>query len=193
MSKDVQHFWHWFQQASNKFYHLEENNPQELFSTLGLKLTHIHPDLSFEFSGIKENKKREFVITANGMRAAFPFVIKLVEEAPLMEDWDIIAFRQRKSGYNDVTIGPFTLSADDISFDYDLNDDKIDVVLYIDEYQGESIYGNAVFLILDRLLGEFDVETKLGRIDLQNKVISSEAVLQLEDLPLILDEYFKKK
>ncbi len=186
-------FWIWFQQNSNRYYHLEEQNPQELFSALALKLTTIHPDLSFEFSSIKDNGKREFVVTANGMRSAFPFVKKLVEAAPVMEDWDIIAFRQRKPGFDDVSIGQFTLSSSEIYFEYDLNQSKIDLRLFLSDYNGESIFGNAVFLLLDRLLGEYDVETKIGTIDLENIILRSDTALKLEDLPLIVDEYYKRR
>lgn len=189
----VNEFWTWFQQNASRYYNLEEHNPHELFSALAIKLCEIHPDLSFEFSSVLDNNTRELVITANGIHSAFPYVIKLVEAAPKMEDWEIVAFRQRKSGFEDVTIGTFKLSADNVFFDYELQPDKVDVAFYITDYTGESIFKNAVFLILDRLLGEYDVETKLGAITFSSAIVKPDTCHYLVDLPLIVDEYFKRK
>lgn len=186
-------FWTWFQHNASRYYNLEEHNPQELFSALSYKLCEIHPDISFEFSSILEDKRREFVITANGMHAAFPYVKKLVDQAPHMDDWKIIAFRQRKPGFEYVTIGNFKLDATSIHFEYDLQPDKVDVILFIDGYNGEPIYRNAIFLILDRLLGEYDVETKLGEINFENENHMPDTALVLVDLAMIIDEYFKRK
>jgi hypothetical protein len=88
-------FWDWFSKNSEDYYYNLENKRDTLFDPLGKQLGKINGNLVFEFSGQKENGKREFIISADGIRDSFPDVIQLVDNAPPLEKWDIIAFRPR--------------------------------------------------------------------------------------------------
>jgi hypothetical protein len=84
------------------------------------------------------------------------------------------------------------LSVDDVFFDYEImEDEKIGIVLYIKDFNihGEDITG-PMYLLLDSVLGECDVETKIGyivRIDLNEKNDQSRP---LKELPTIVDNHF---
>lgn len=45
---------------------------------------------------------------------------------------------------------------------------------------------------INTLLGEYDLETKIGSIVFRNSVEGGKKVHKLQDLPLIVDEFHKK-
>lgn len=70
------------------------------------------------------------------------------------------------------------------------------MVLFFDHSSDEdkTIYGNLGYLFLDKTLGEYDVETKLGFIDFQNKTLERfDSAKQLKYLAIQVDEYFENK
>jgi hypothetical protein len=75
-----QAFWNWFQKNEDSLFDFEKNQA-EIFDRLSTELHKIDPNLTFEF-GPKENDRREFTISADGIRKAFPAVEKLFASAP---------------------------------------------------------------------------------------------------------------
>ena len=63
-------YWQWF-----------ENNQDKVFNELSHKLKNVHKNLTFEFGPIINNQ-REFVISAGGIKAAFPAVEILYNNTP---------------------------------------------------------------------------------------------------------------
>lgn len=163
--KDVE-FWKWFSQNQNELYH-NEKNQQILFDELTKKLKNIDSNLTFEFSPIHADSIREFTISADGLKESFPTVMRLLDKAPKMPKWKINAFRQRVPGdgiqiaYDD----SLKISYDDIYFRYVKDSGKIDLELYIRNYKRKSGFDNAVFILLDALIGEYDMETRISGID----------------------------
>lgn len=158
-------FWKWFTRHSDDYFRLDESNRDRLFSTLGEQLEKIDENLTFEFSAKVIDGKREFVISADGVRTAFPAVIKLVEQAPSLDTWKVTAFRQR-SGPINLQMGNITLSGDTVFFGWEpTKDGLLNVTVYIPGFQeGDAQMINAVYILLDSLLGEYDVETRLAHI-----------------------------
>ncbi|MBP1081517.1 MULTISPECIES: hypothetical protein [Bacillus] len=74
-------FWNWFEKNSEDYFQLKESRYESLFNKLHSQLSKINPDLVFEFSAELDSGKREFIISADGIVAAFPDVIRLVEAA----------------------------------------------------------------------------------------------------------------
>ncbi|CAH0346008.1 hypothetical protein [Bacillus sp. CECT 9360] len=184
-------FWNWFEQNSQDYFHFKEENYNSLFNKLDKQLSKIHRDLTFEFSADLIDGKREFIISADGILAAFPDVIKLVKEAPMHEHFKITAFRQRGDAasieYDDITLEP-----DDIFFTFTRNSDTIDIFLYINGYTNDEDidheqWDEAALILLDTIAGEYDVATKIGDID----ILPYEEINNLRpisDLPSLLDE-----
>ena len=99
-------------------------------------------------------------------------------KAPKITNWEIIAFRQRLPiEYDSVKYGDINLSYDDVYFRYSNESDKIGVELNIKNYSEVTEFNQAIYLLLDGLLGEYDVETKLSWI--QRKVLDE---TQIENL-----------
>ncbi|MDP1443257.1 hypothetical protein [Priestia megaterium] len=165
-------FWSWFEKNSEGYFQLDENNYDLLFNKLGLQLSKYHKDLTFEFSVEMNQGKREFIISAEGMVSAFPAVIKLVEEAPCpcLEKFNIVAFRQRQNSEQEIYFEDIVLNTKDIFFTY--REDKemncLDIVIYIKGYTEENDqFIGAAFIMLDSLIGEYDVGVKLGEINFE--------------------------
>jgi len=161
-------FWTWFEKNSEDYFQLDENNYDILFNKLGLQLSKYHKDLTFEF-GVEINQgKREFIISADGLVSAFPAVMKLVEEAPSLEKFKVVAFRQRQHDEQEIHFEDIVLDTRDVFFKYkkDKEMDCLDIVIYIKGYTEENDqFIGAAFIMLDSLIGEYDVGTKLGEID----------------------------
>jgi len=163
-------FWSWFEKNSEDYFQLDEKNYDLLFNKLGLQLSKYHKDLTFEFSLEMNQGKREFIISAEGMVSAFPAVIKLVEEAPSLEKFNVVAFRQRQNSEQEIFFEDIVLNTEDIFFTYreDKQMDCLDIVIYIKGYSEENDqFIAATFIMLDSLIGEYDVGVKLGQINFE--------------------------
>ncbi len=189
-------FWSWFQDNDNKLFHFEQDQ-DAVFDELSEQLVKVNDNLTFEFGPILDNGKREFVISADGIRAAFPVVEKLHKSAPNLERWTIIKFRPRRIPINDLKIAQKDIKADNVHYLLfkDEQPDKVGILLFFEDYLEEerNIWGQAGFLLLDEALGEYDVETKVGAVTYDS--ISSkyfEHAQPLKDLALDFDNYFSR-
>ncbi|EFV79032.1 hypothetical protein AADC60_08115 [Cytobacillus pseudoceanisediminis] len=162
-------FWIWFEKNSQDYYQLKEEKLNSLFYKLDKQLSKINEDIAFEFSADLIDGKREFIISADGILSAFTDVIDLVEKAPKLDGFKIIAFRPKSDvddistiEYEDISLGP-----DDVFFTYRKNGDTLDIVLYLKGYDSDfEEWENAAFILLDTIIGEYDVATKIGSIDM---------------------------
>ncbi len=93
-------FWEWFVKHQNDYY--SDNIDESLFDKLNVQLNKIDSNLTFEFSPIHENGIKDLIISAAGLKESFPSVIKLVDKAPKIDQWKIIAFRQRLPAYDQI-------------------------------------------------------------------------------------------
>ena len=164
--KDVlRDFWHWFAKHRERYYRFEENQDQ-LFGAMHKKLKEIHPSLTFEFSPVRGDGTRELTISADGIKDAFPYVVQLTDRAPRIEKWKINAFRQRIPADDLVVqIESVKVGYGDIFFSHMLSQDLLHLDLYIRNYEEDDRYKNAVFILLDSLLGEYDMEMKVGKLN----------------------------
>ncbi len=168
-----------------------EKNPKKLFSELHIKLAEIDPNICFEFSPVLEDKKRELIISADGIKEAFPAVLQLVKKAPPLPQWKIIAFRPRNA-VEEIRVGNLTLSLDDLFFKYQINNNKFDISIFTKRYQNDKNLLTAIYLALDSLLGEYDVETKIGLVEIGDfETVSKNQLISLNKLPQILDDHFR--
>jgi|SRR5271166_1437387 len=160
-------FWTWFQEHEGEIFRFEENR-ESVFGALVAQLRRVDPDLVFEFSSVCDDR-REFIVSAGGIRRAFPGVTALVQEAPPLSRWRIIAFRQRQD-VPKIRCGDKELDRDAVLFDYVREGHKIGLTVFIPgigDASKEEIVGLKTigYLLLDAVVGEYDVETKIGRIE----------------------------
>ena len=94
-------FWSWFVQHEAQLFDLDpsrEEHRERLFDELGNELQKVDPDLAFEFG--PNEPRREFVVSAGGIKRAFPAVAALVDAAPPLDRWQVTAFRPRRTPSN---------------------------------------------------------------------------------------------
>ena len=161
-------FWNWFEKNQETYYSEIENLEirEEIFNELTKNLKKVNEDLVFEFSPIHENNVREFTISAEGMKELFPIVEKLIEKAPKLKNWKFNAFRQRVPGDDfEIQYGDLKIGYSDIYYRSENDNEKLGIELNIKDYNGNGQTQNAIYILLDGLIGEYDVTTKIGWIE----------------------------
>ena len=167
-SKEDQ-FWNWFSKHQSTYYNEIENLEirEKIFNELSIELKKVHHDLVFEFSPIHENGEREFTISGEGIKELFPIVEELVENAPKIDSWKFNAFRQRIPGDEfEIQYGDFKIGYSDIYFRYqDGEYGNIGIELNIRDFDVNGQSQNAIYILLDGLIGEYDITMGIDWIE----------------------------
>lgn len=171
-------FWGWFQTNEVRLFEFE-NDRERIFDELRTQLDMVEPGLTFEF-GPKEQGKREFVISADGVRERFPSVMKLADAAPSLPRWKITKFRQRSDFQGSVSFNGLEISPEQLKFTIEPDGNKVGLTVFMDGYTADEHlkYAGVVYLMLDQTLGEYDVETKVGFIELKPSSATSKLAKQ---------------
>jgi len=185
-----QEFWDWFIAHEAEFFTFDpeiEPERERLFDKLEIELQKVHPKLTFEFG--PRGAKREFVISAGGLKGGFPAVVSLVDAAPRLERWNVIAFRPRRPLPCVLEIGGGEVSSEDVQFSLLDNGKAVGIRLFIPGFQEQDLNWQQIgYLFLDEALGEFDVESRLGLIKMCPPAASTqEKRYPLSELPYAFD------
>lgn len=185
-------FWVWFQKNEASLFDFDKNQ-EKVFDSLARAMHKVHPSLTFEF-GPKENGRREFVISADGIKDAFPKVETLYASAPRMPRWKFIKFRPRREP-SEISYGGVSVRAQDVSVSVDTDGPKVGITVFLPEYskQAHETFAGVAFLLLDQTLGEYDVETRVGFIEVKSSANKTGTAVPLKDLARVFDSFFAKK
>ena len=180
-------FWDWFLKNEDEIFHFE-NNQEHVFKELGRALSKVNKYLTFEFGPITDGN-REFVISADGIKEAFPGVESLHAKAPKLSNWTFTKFRPRRSPM-DLQFGELYIKPSDVLVSLTRRGAIIDLVLFIKGAGGENDqqYNMAAYIVLDQSIGEYDMETKVGSIQVKPYDYHSNVdKVTLNDLPIVFD------
>ncbi|RZK20782.1 MAG: hypothetical protein EOO43_10970 [Flavobacterium sp.] len=85
----------------------------------------------------------------------------------------------------DIEYSGVKVKAESVKVALDLERSKIGITLIIPDFTEEKrkIYTGVAYLILDQALGEYDVETKVGYIDVRSSAPAAVKVHSLSDFP----------
>ncbi|MTV36708.1 hypothetical protein [Duganella radicis] len=180
-------FWLWFQQNEDEIFNFESNQ-EVVFDKLAARMQKINPSLTFEF-GPKEGRMRDFVISADGIKDAFPNVEKLYAAAPELKKWKVIKFRPRREPF-DIKYQGISVQAASVTLSIARDGSKGAITVLIPGYteSKHETYAGIAFLLLDQALGEYDVETRVGAIDVAAPSDRYRQICSLVDLPKTFDE-----
>ncbi|MFP2956396.1 hypothetical protein ACLEPN_00825 [Myxococcus sp. 1LA] len=186
-------FWQWFESNSARLAQPSQDQ-ERIFDELQNELSKAHDGLTFELGPVV-NGSRELAISADGIKEHFSAVQTLVAAAPKLPRWRVVAFRQRKGPGYTVQLGTLSLSPDDVWFRVEAQPRQpIQLFLYINNFeQGErQRFAPVVYLLLDDILGEYDVETKIDGIefDALPKNPKESGLRPLPDLAIVVDGIF---
>ena len=157
-------FWTWFLKNKDKILNIP--NDHSFINAVANKIKDYNQILTFEIGGGPDGPL-EFIISCDGIRKGIPIVEKLGDSAPQIDGIKIYKFRQPKKDSLEIKIGDLKLSADDIYLQYKI-DKIIHLQFFIKDYDvHDQRYGQIAFILLDNLIGEYFVMTKIGSIDFQ--------------------------
>jgi hypothetical protein len=158
-------FWQWFGENSSRLFAFEADQDR-VFRDLTAALHKVHEGLTFEFGPVDDNK-REFIVSADGIRERFPAVQDLVAAAPAMPQWIVVPFRPPKDIGSVIEYDGHRVGPADVWFRAEADGDRIGLTLYVRGLTDENkrSLGGATFILLDNALGEYAVETRVGFIE----------------------------
>lgn len=110
-------FWDWFVSREPKLFSFRADREDEregVFNELAAQLQKVHLDLAFEFG--PNAAKREFVISAGGIKGAFSSASSLLGAAPILDRWRITAFRPLRNPVNVVEFRGKRVDPKDVQF-----------------------------------------------------------------------------
>ena len=180
-------FWDWFRAHAAEVATIARGD-EKIADRLAAELHKIDSRLTFEV-GVR-NTPKELIVSADGIRDAFPAVQRLVAAAPPVAGWRVIAFRPRKAGMSIQTGDGRKLGVDDIAFEVlGKHADTIDVRFFVPGIGGadDAAAKQIGYLMLDAELGEYDVETRLAGIDWKPSAARPAAARPLHELPAVVD------
>ena len=186
---NIELFWDWFTKYSDKYFHFETNQ-DVLFQQLKAQLNRIDVNLVFEFSPIFANGTREFVISADGIKSSFPSVVNLVEKAPNINNWAIIAFRQPRKGITQINYENLVVKFEDVYFRFAKDNGQIALELHIRRFYESAELTGATYILLDNILGEYSTTMDISSID--KKIlyeVNIENLFPIQYLPQIITSY----
>lgn len=184
-------FWSWFEKNQNMLFHFEKDQDR-IFDKLSLAMSKVHADLTFEFGPI-DNGAREFVISADGLKDAFPAVEKLFLSAPELPQWKFIKFRPRRDVMT-IQMGGVKLDPSELAVTVEPDGEKTGLTVFVKRYDEskKSQLLHVVYLMLDQAIGEYDMETKVGFIEMRPYEEQSQCKKHdFADLPELFDKVSK--
>lgn len=186
-------FWNWFVLHESELFNLRldrEEERERIFDELAAQLQKVHPDLTFELGLGPHEARREFVISAGGIKRAFPKVSSLAGAAPPLDRWKVIGFRPRRNAVNVFEFRGKRVDPKDVQFTLLSNGKMLGVRLFIPGYQETDADMKQIgYLLLDESLGEYDVESRLGLIEMLSPETRTEGPRHpFAELPKQFDE-----
>jgi hypothetical protein len=163
----AEEFWRWFVRHQAEMFDFESDQ-ERIFDELSEELQKLDPGLTFEF-GPKDSPRegiREFVVSADGIKRTFPAVEALVAAAPALERWQVTAFRPRREPCV-VELGDKRVDPEDVQFSLLDNGKMVGIYLFIPGFRDDDDDLKRIgYLLLDSSLGEYDVETRVGPVNM---------------------------
>lgn len=163
-------FWRWFESKKMEIEDLlmSETGDYSIYEELTNKLNSysnlIIPELTRDTDG-----NNVLILSCDGRSEGIPFVERLYECAPTIDNWRFQKFRApgqvRELNYDGLSFKP-----DDISAKYYFDGQYYNVELFITDYDDTNIrYKALAFLYLDHFVGEYTVMTKIGHIEFRQR------------------------
>lgn len=190
----IQKFWQYFIDHEKELYNFRDKDIEKLFGDLYRLINKVNNQLVFSTPKPLIDGKREFTISASSISKNFPDVIRLVEAAPKMERFTIIAFNQRNDDDHATTCNDIELTRDDVFFDYiyDREHNAFYLTLYTKGFKEENDdYYRVVFDLLEIVIGEYVLGTEITEIVFK-KYNNEDDLLPINDLPKILEDIKKR-
>ncbi|HEY4328040.1 MAG TPA: hypothetical protein VGN20_28910 [Mucilaginibacter sp.] len=173
MTDSIKKFWNWFEKSNKSYLSLDDANEdikEQLLQDIEDQLHEYCDQLWFEIGGMP-GEEQELIITAEGDVNFFGQVEALINSAPTIEKWKFIAFIQPQECNNTIDFEGIELKRDDLWFmplQSASNPKSIGIKVCTADYeavQENKWFKNAVYKMLDTVLGEKSVAIDINHVD----------------------------
>lgn len=172
MKISIEEFWKRFQEKSDKLMDLDSLNKEEkeeLLNSVDNDLKQYSEGLSIEIGKLGTNG-RKLTLTAEGDVDYFEDLINLYEQSPVLDFWDIVAFKQGKGANVNITFENYKLSSKNMWFIPMENPEDpeqlgLQIALDIKETEDEDLLV-AVYSLIEEMIGEYECATILSYFEL---------------------------
>ena len=198
MNEKINKFWNWFVANNERLTMLSEYSSEEqdkMLDELQENLTAYCEGLTFDIGEQTKNGRR-LVFSAEGDIELFRYVVELVENAPDLDWWEFVPFKQPHGNDLKVHFGKYYFDTKKMYFQQLENEEEPDILglrVAIDhpETDDEDILVGT-YVTLEAMIGEFDCATLLGYLDVCTvpEKPAKEGFRPLVDFPEFI-EWFK--
>lgn len=189
-------FWDWFKKNNAKYFFLnqidDEEEREKLLNEFMEQLHKYSEKLFFEIGG-HPDETQDLIITAEGNMDYFAKVEELVNKAPQIKNWNIIAFKPPVDSnfvteYNGVKIDP--LKAWFMPLENKNAPKQLGLKIYTLDYSPSrnNDYLTAAYIALDSLLGEKSSALNVQHVEVAELLndFQKEKLISLSQLPQYL-------
>jgi hypothetical protein len=162
-------FWNWFQSSEGRKALTEVFGSSKAQRAIAEAIKRVHPDLVWGLSPAAGGSGGTFEVSAGGLKELIPVVRSLVDAAPDMEGWTVVAFKQPSPDFS-VQFGggiPVSIDASAVlvsptavpggTFD-------LEIFVPVPAATPRTTVGELAFIFLDHTLGEYTVMTRIGEL-----------------------------
>ena len=201
MKNQENFFWNWFVENKQLFENILSNvkslKQDDIDNAMNLFEENLHKYNENLWFRMGSQNPFELIITAEGNKDLFPFVEKLVENSPTIENWKIIPFIQAQSidGFY-YKQDDYELTTNDIFFSFleDLSGQGgyfFETMFYVkdDKFIDDDGFKSSIIRIAETAVGEYDFAKIVGFI---NVVPASDIFLYHESGLLPINQFSQK-
>lgn len=169
----IQSFWDWFQSHEESLYAMQDGSSPE-FTELANQLQKIDERLGLEIGPAPDSKK-ELAVSANLRPELFSLVQTIVNDAPPLKKWKIVAFRQptppdilktlsmsaTAQGDTKQTKRAIRIAIKDMRFNIK---SPAEITIFIKEYSGSEQEQYIASTLLQQAIGEYKFATEVSNL-----------------------------
>ena len=158
-------FWDFFVENKSEIEQFEQN-PDGVCDAIGKVLSSVAPELDFEM-GKHPDGYFEFILIAGGVYNNIEKVVEVYNAAPEIKNWVVVPFRPRQF-LSPLEFPDRVYDPADFYYQSCVVEDRTCVKIHIKDYtpEAEAEFGSIAFMFMDIILGEFDVMTKIGVVEM---------------------------
>ena len=190
-SLGISKFWSWFDENKSHYMDSESDWDPDL-AMLQEKLDEVDNSIQVEITTDMKSFF-ELIITANGFIELFPVVREVVDKAPEIEGWTIVAFKQPLNSDFILQNEYFEVKSTDLYFLPYLEDDYLEIVIYgenLDHNDDEILIYYGRKILID-VIGEYDAATKVNSCFMYDmEDMEKESLMPLKQLKGYIDGLF---
>lgn len=168
---DYEKFWQWFADNNEKLTMLNdlcEREQQQLLDSMQKALDDYCEGLTYEI-GEPTPSGRTLTFSAEGDIDLFRYVVELTDNAPDIDWWDFVAFKQPKGKDLKVTFDKYTFATKQMYFMQLESEEEPDIlgvrIALPNPVDNDDDQLVGVYVTLEAMIGEFDCATLIGYLD----------------------------